>query len=69
MSMWLNPNIDRVMDSFVTNCLLNGKCSTTRGLEDPVSGASYRHARKIDGLNFFSLTYSLITDCNDCAMD
>ena len=53
MSMWLNPNIDRVMDSFVTNYLLNGKCSTTRGLEDPVSGASYRHARKIDGLEFF----------------
>lgn len=51
--MWLNPNIDKTMDSFVTNYLLNGKCSTTRGLEDPVSGASYRRARKIDGLEVF----------------
>lgn len=51
--MWLNPNIDKTMDGFVTNCLLNGKCSTTRGSEDPVSGASYWHARKIDGLEVF----------------
>lgn len=33
-----------------------------------VSGASYRHARKIDKSVFDRLTYSRFTDCNDRAM-